>query len=292
MKVIGQYPVSCSSVPLTSKGEPFVGVIPKTLSEAEIQNIVTSFGKAARRAREAGYDGVQVHAAHGYLINQFLSPHTNIREDAYGGSEEKRMKLLLDIVKEVRRNVPADYPILCRMSGAEFNDGGYDVHFVARLAKHLENEGVNEISISAGNYNRLDLIAPMHPETQACYRELAATIKKGVSIPVGVVGRIKTPEKAEEILSSCDADLIYLGRELIADPMWPTKARNSNAGQIRPCIFCNQGCFDRMMRGGRHPMCCQPDGRTRRCYQPDEWSYKKTSFGCWRWTSRPPSCSN
>lgn len=249
MQVIGQYPVSCSSTPLISKGEPFVGVIPKTLTKPEIQKIINRFGKAAVRARKAGYDGVQIHAAHGYLINQFLSPHTNVRDDDYGGSETKRMKFLLEIVREVRRKVPAGYPVLCRMSGAEFHDGGYNVEFIARLAKRLENEGVDEISISAGNYNRLDLISPIHPKPPACYTKLSTEIKKGLNIPVGVVGRLNTPEVAEEVLTSGKADLIYLGRELIADPLWPAKAHWPDLGPIRPCIFCNRGCFDRMMVG-------------------------------------------
>lgn len=249
MKVIGQYPVSCTSVPLLSKGEPFVGVIPRTLTVPEIEEIVSSFGKAAARAREAGYDCVMIHGAHGYLINQFLSPHTNTRTDAYGGSDEKRMKLILDILREVRGRVPKNFPVLCRLSGAEFHDGGYGVEFTVALAKKLENEGIDEISLTAGNYERLDLIVPLHPNPLGCYTGLSAEVKKVVGIPVGVVGRINTPDFAEQVLAAGKADHVYLGRELIADPLWPAKAAGEVPGEIRPCIYCNRGCFDRMMVG-------------------------------------------
>lgn len=269
MKVIGQYPVSCSSVPLLSKGDPFVGVIPRTLSRSQIQDLVRCFGAAALRAIEAGYDCVQVHAAHGYLINQFLSPLTNIRDDEYGGSDAKRMRFLLEVVREVRRKVPADYPVICRVSGAEFQPGGYGLEFIAQLAQRLEKEGVDEISVSAGSYTRLDLIAPLHPEPQACYRRLAATIKSGLSIPVGLVGRMKTPEMAEAVLKAGDADLIYLGRELLADPQWPAKARRPDLGPIRPCVFCNQGCFDRMLAGAEIRCAVNPRvGREGVSYDP------------------------
>ncbi|HOG18221.1 MAG TPA: NAD(P)/FAD-dependent oxidoreductase [Syntrophales bacterium] len=249
MHVIGQYPVSCSTTVLQSKGQPFVGVIPTTLSEADIATLIVRYGRAARRALEAGYDAVQIHAAHGYLINQFLSPHTNIRNDAYGGSEIKRMRFLLDVVKEIRRAVPPDFPVTCRLSGAEFHDGGYRTDFVVALAKRLEEEGIDEITISAGNYERLDLIGPQYPNPMGCYTGLSEIVKQAVRIPVGVVGRIGTPARAEEILAKGKADLIYLGRELIADPDWPIKASEGRDDEIRPCIFCNLGCFDRMMNG-------------------------------------------
>jgi 2,4-dienoyl-CoA reductase-like NADH-dependent reductase (Old Yellow Enzyme family)/thioredoxin reductase len=249
MHVIGQYPVSCSTTVLQSKGQPFVGVIPTTLSEADIATLIVRYGRAAKRALEAGYDAVQVHGAHGYLINQFLSPHTNIRNDAYGGSEEKRMRFLLDVVRKIRKTVPPDFPVTCRLSGAEFHDGGYGTDFVVALARRLEEEGINEITITAGNYERLDLIGPQYPNPMGCYTGLSEIVKQAVRIPVGVVGRIGTPARAEDILSKGQADIVYLGRELIADPEWPVKAAQGREKEIRPCIFCNLGCFDRMMNG-------------------------------------------
>ena len=249
MHVIGQYPVSCSTTVLQSKGQPFVGVIPTTLSEVDIETLIVRYGLAAKRASEAGYDAVQVHGAHGYLINQFLSPHTNIRNDAYGGSEEKRMKFLLEVVREIRKTVSPTFPVTCRFSGAEFHDGGYGTDFIVALARRLEEEGVNEITITAGNYERLDLIAPQYPNPLGCYTGLSEIVKQAIHIPVGVVGRIGTPAKAEEVLSKGKADLVYLGRELIADPEWPIKASEGRDKEIRPCIFCNLGCFDRMMNG-------------------------------------------
>lgn len=249
MSATGEYPVSCSATVLPSKGHAFVGVIPRKLSVEEIRETVADFGRAAARAWRAGYDAVQIHAAHGYLINQFLSPHTNKRTDMYGGSDENRMRFLIDVVREVRRNVPSDFPVLCRLSGTEFVDGGYQVEFIAQLVAALESEGVDEISISCGNYEQIELIAPIFPSPKGCYAYLSEVVRKEVRIPISVAGRISTPELAEEILNSEKADLVCLGRELIADPLWPLKAATDAANEIRPCIYCNRGCFDRMMAG-------------------------------------------
>lgn len=246
---IGQYPVSCSATILPVKGQPFVGVIPRALTAGEILNLVKAFGAAAQRAKEAGFDAVQVHGAHGYLINQFLSPHFNKRTDSYGGSPTNRMRFLLEIVDEVRNQVGPGFPILTRLSAEEYIDGGYGLEFVMEIARELESHGVNEVSLTCGNYEQLEQIAPIPPYPEGCYSTYSARVKPVTGLAVGVVGRIRTPGLAEEILSSGRADLIYLGRELIADPSWPAKAASGRESDIRPCIYCNRGCFDRMMQG-------------------------------------------
>jgi 2,4-dienoyl-CoA reductase-like NADH-dependent reductase (Old Yellow Enzyme family)/thioredoxin reductase len=244
---IGEYPVSCSPVALMTKGRPFIGIIPRTLTISEIEELILAYGQAALRAVKAGYDAIQIHAAHGYLINQFLSSHTNRREDKYGGSPDKRMTFLLEIVDEVRRLIGPDFPLTARFSSTEEIDGGYKIDFIREVVKELENHGIDEVNLSAGNYNEIEKIAPVPPAPEGVYVEYAAWIKDSVSIPIGVAGRIRTPQLAEEILRLKKADLIYLGREMIADPDWPTKARTGE--QIRECIYCNCGCFDRMMAG-------------------------------------------
>ncbi|MEL7565389.1 MAG: FAD-dependent oxidoreductase [Dehalobacterium sp.] len=247
VSAIGQYPVSCSSTILPSKGQPFIGVIPKTLSLDEINDLVKDFGQAARRAKEAGFDAVMVHGAHGYLINQFLSPHTNKRKDRYGDSPKNRMRFLLEIIDEVRKNVGTSFPIFTRLSAEENIDGGYSIDFIKDVVKEMQNHGVDEINLSCGNYEQIEQISPIPPYPEGCYVKYAEAVKDISTIPIGIVGRIKTPELAERIIAEGKADLIYLGRELIADPLWPQKALEGKA--IRECIFCNRGCFDRMLQG-------------------------------------------
>lgn len=248
-EAIGEYPVSCSATILPTRGEPVIGIIPRALRREEIKNLVLAFGVAATRAREAGFDAVQIHGAHGYLINQFLSPHFNKRSDEYGGTGSNRMRFLLEIVDEVRSRVGVDYPIFIRLSGEEYIDGGYKNDYIIEVVKELENHGANEVSLTSGNYEQLEEITPVPPYPEGCYTKYSEAVKRQSNLVVGVVGRIRTPEIANGILEAGKADLIYLGRELIADPMWPIKAEYGKERDIRPCIFCNQGCVGRMRRG-------------------------------------------
>jgi len=249
MKAVGQHPVSCSSVPLLTRGELFVGNIPRRLSETEIQDLVGKFAKAAWRAKESGFDAVMVHAAHGYLINQFLSPHTNKRTDRYGGSDEKRARFLIEIVESVREILGTEFPIMVRVTGEELFDGGYGIEFIQKVATWLENAGIDEISVSAGNYEEMERMVAPPNFSEGFLAHNAAAIKEVVNIPVGVVGRIMSPETAEAIIKKGKADLLYLGRPLIADPEFPTKAEEGREAEIRPCIVCNKGCIDRLFAG-------------------------------------------
>lgn len=249
MKAVGQYPVSCSTVPLLTRGELFVGNIPRRLSETEIQDLVQSFSKAAWRARESGFDAVMVHAGHGYLINEFLSPRTNKRDDRYGGKEENRARFLIEIVESIRKILGPRFPIMVRLTGEELFDDGYQINFTQKLAMWLENAGVDEINISAGSIEEMErgMGRPIGPE--GYLSSDSAAIKDIVKIPVGVVGRIMSPKTAEKILEEGKADLVYLGRALIADPEFAKKAGEGRDDEIRPCIVCNKGCIDRLLAG-------------------------------------------
>lgn len=249
MEAIGQYPVSCSAVPNLTRGEHFVGNIPRQLSVAEIQDLVQSFSKAAWRARESGFDAVMVHAAHGYLLQEFLSPHTNKRTDKYGGSDQNRARFLIEIVESIRKGLGPKFPILIRLVGEESLDGGFPIDFIQKVAKWVENAGANEISISAGGYEEIErMIAPPNFPEGFLAKDSAA-VKEVVKLPVGVVGRIVSPVTAEEILREGKADLIYIGRALIADPEFVKKTEEGRVDEIRPCIVCNKGCIDRLFAG-------------------------------------------
>jgi 2,4-dienoyl-CoA reductase-like NADH-dependent reductase (Old Yellow Enzyme family)/thioredoxin reductase len=238
--ITGSTPVAPSPLPRLN------GETPKELSLAEIEDLIQAFIFAARRAKKAGFDGVMIHMAHAYLLQQFLSPFSNVRMDRYGGDLEGRARFPLEIVKAVRRELGDDYPLTCRLCGDEFLKGGFDLNQSIRVAKMLEANGVSAIEVSAGAHETGHVITapPYYP--MGFLSPLSEAIRKEVSIPVGVVGRIHTPEVAEDLLLQGKADLIAVGRGLIADPDWPKKAQEGRPETIRPCISCNQGCGDRM----------------------------------------------
>jgi len=238
--ITGLTPVAPSPIPRLN------GETPKELSLAEIEDLIQAFILAAARARKAGFDGVMIHLAHAYLLQQFLSPFSNARTDRYGGDLEGRARFPLEIVKGVRRELGDDYPVTCRLCGDEFLKGGFDLAQSIQVAKMLEANGVNAIEVSAGAHETGQVITapPYYP--MGFLSPLSEGIKKAVGIPVGIVGRIHTPDTAEQLLEQGKADLIAVGRGLIADPEWPKKAQEGRPETIRPCISCNQGCSDRM----------------------------------------------
>ena len=238
--ITGTTPVAPSPIPRLN------GETPKELSLEEIEDLIQAFILAAGRAKKAGFDGVMIHMAHAYLLQQFLSPFSNARTDQYGGDLEGRARFPLEVVRGVRRELGDDYPLTCRICGDEFIKGGLDLRQSIQLAKMLESNGVNAIEVSAGAHETGQVITapPYYP--MGFLAPLSEAIKKEVSIPVGAVGRIHTPELAEDLLRQKKADLIAVGRGLIADPDWPKKAQEGRPEMIRPCISCNQGCSDRM----------------------------------------------
>lgn len=239
----GKQPVAPSPIPCD-----FFKVTPRQLTLSEIEDLVDRFIQAAIRAKTAGYDGIELHGAHGYLIAQFMSAGANHRKDRYGGDLRNRMTFPLEIIHGIRKALGPDYPILFRLSGDEFFEGGMDLEESKRVARILVDAGVDVMDVSAGTYDSLPtLIEPMS-YAQGWKVYLAEGIKKAVKIPVIGVGVIRSPEFAESVLNDGKVDFVALGRALLADPYWPRKAREGREKEIISCISCN-GCLgDRTAR--------------------------------------------
>ncbi len=242
-QITGVQPVAPSTVP-----DPTVTELPRSLDVEEIHEIVDAFAQAAKRAKEAGCDLVEIHGAHGYLITQFLSPFSNYRDDIYGGSEEGRMRFASEIIQAVRKAVGPDFPVTMRISANEMVPNGLTLEDSVVIAKKLEELGVDAVHVSSGNnasFNRGFMIPPMAlpdaPEVP-----FAEWIKQWVRIPVIAVGKIRSPDLAEEILRTGKADFVALGRPLLADPDWPKKAQEGRSTEINKCVACNEGCITRL----------------------------------------------
>jgi 2,4-dienoyl-CoA reductase-like NADH-dependent reductase (Old Yellow Enzyme family)/thioredoxin reductase len=229
--------------------------VPEELTFEEIREIVSAFGNAARRAQIAGFDMVEIHGAHGYLISSFLSPRTNKRTDAYGGPEENRWRFLLEILEDIRQKLGASFPVGVRLNGTDYEPGGVMIEDTVALAEKLEKLGLDVVHISGGtHYKRLMRMSTMSlPPGLMVWA--AEAVKKAVSIPVIASGSITTPELAEEILEKGKADFVSLGRPLFADPYWTQKAKEGRPEEIAPCIRCNDGCFQRSMSQFKAILC-------------------------------------
>jgi 2,4-dienoyl-CoA reductase-like NADH-dependent reductase (Old Yellow Enzyme family)/thioredoxin reductase len=245
----GRLPVAPSALAHPSPGH----VVPKPLTVDEIQRIITRFEQAAERALKAGFDMIGLHCAHMYLCGQLLSPWSNKRTDGYGGCLENRMRFVLEIVRRIKAAVGAHIPIVCRMNGKE-PDGGNTLEEGSRIAVALEQAGVDALHISAGFASVLWDKDFMPAEAtigmpEGCIVDMAAAIKRAVSIPVITVNKIRHVQFAERVLQENKADMIALGRPLLADPDWPMKALENRAEDIRPCISCCQGCVGNIEKG-------------------------------------------
>jgi len=223
--------------------------MPRELSLKEIHELIEAYGEAARRAKEANFDGIEILAGHGQLINQFLSPYTNKREDQYGGSPEKRMRFPLEVLERVRKAVGPDFPISVRISVEEFVEGGLTLDDTLEFALQLVYRGIELLHISGGIYETAPFIVQPMLLPQGFFTEYALKIKKALEnrVPIAVAGSIKDPYMAEDLLERGVTDLIAMGRPLLADPELPKKAREGRIDDIRKCIRCNQGCMDRML---------------------------------------------
>lgn len=193
---------------------------PAALDEAGIRSVVDDFSRAARRAVEAGFDAVEVHAAHGYLLHQFLSPRSNHREDGWGGSFEARARLTLEVVDAVRAAVPETMPVLVRLSATDWVEGGWDLPQTVRLARLLEQRGVDLLDISTGGLDPEQAIT-LGPGYQVPF---AHTVREAVSIPVAAVGLIDKAAQAQSVLDDGSADVVLLGRQLLREPSFPRRA--------------------------------------------------------------------
>jgi NAD(H)-dependent 7beta-hydroxy-3-oxo-delta4-cholenoic acid oxidoreductase len=225
--------------------------MPRELSVGEIEEIIEAFGQAARRARGAGCDGVEVHAAHAHmLVGAFMSPFRNKRFDAYGGSIEGRLKLPVEIIKRIKTRAGHDFPVILRISGDELIPGGRTIQETQYIAPMLVEAGADALEISRGVYPDLSWsIIPPTGTPLACNAPYAAAIKEVVDIPIIVVGRITSPLIAEHILRMGQADMVSMGRALLADPELPKKAAEGRFEDIAPCIGCHLGCTGAQAHG-------------------------------------------
>jgi 2,4-dienoyl-CoA reductase-like NADH-dependent reductase (Old Yellow Enzyme family)/thioredoxin reductase len=218
--------------------------VPRELTVAEIKDIVARYINAAVICKMAAMDGVELHGAHGYLINQFMSPKTNKRTDAYGGGFEARMRFAKEIVEGIKAQCGPDYPVIMRLSVDEFVTGGITMEEGVRIAKYMEKIGVDAINVSCGIFDSLrTFIEPITFE-QGWRVYLSEAVKKAVKIPVITVGVIREPGFAEKIIQKGKADFVAIGRGLIADPDWCNKALTGKESEIRKCISCMY-CLDR-----------------------------------------------
>jgi 2,4-dienoyl-CoA reductase-like NADH-dependent reductase (Old Yellow Enzyme family) len=208
--------------PVAPSGLAFPGLRedPRELSGGEIADVVAAFAAAARRSLAAGFDVLEIHAAHGYLLHQFLSPLSNLRADEYGGSFENRARLLLDVVDAVRSAVPQETPVLVRISATDWTDGGWTIEDSVRLSVLLREHGVDLVDVSTGG-NVARAAIPVGPGYQV---EFAERIRAEAGLATGAVGMITEPKQAEEIVASGSADVVLLARALLRDPHWALRA--------------------------------------------------------------------
>jgi len=238
----GGIPEAPSAIPSAVLGQPC-----EEMSRERIAAVIEAFARAAARAKKAGFDAVEIHGAHGYLLNQFLSPFSNQREDEYGGAEENRSRFVLETLSAVRKAVGPDFPVIIRISADELIRGGYDLAFVQRLAPRLVAAGVDAIHCSVGVFSTPGTMSIASMDTEPGFNLFRArAVKEAVNVPVIGVGRINDPELAEKALAAGDADLISFGRQHLTDPDFIAKAAAGNFEEIRRCVACNQGCIERL----------------------------------------------
>ncbi|MBN2098843.1 MAG: FAD-dependent oxidoreductase [Dehalococcoidia bacterium] len=237
-EIQGYKPVGPSPIPVTPRDE-----VPRELTTGEVDGLVEEFAEAARRARDAGFDMVELHGCHGYLLSSFLSPLTNKRSDKYGGSVAKRARFVVEIVKLIKEKVGQDFPVSVRMNGSDYMPGGTTVDMARQTAKLLEEAGADMIGVSGGAYGSYPVIVPPYDQPRGCNVPLAAAVKEVVKVPVAVAGRLDDPFVADEVLLSGKADVIAMARGLLADPELPNKAARGDFKGIRRCIACNV-CID------------------------------------------------
>ncbi|MEH7245946.1 FAD-dependent oxidoreductase [Neobacillus niacini] len=229
----GRQIIAPSSVTCTAIGEE-----PREMTNAEVKQTINKFVMGAFRCKRAGADGVELHGAHGYLINQFLSPNTNLRTDEYGGSFKNRMRFVEEIVVGIKNMCGKDFPVSIRLSVDEFEEGGTTIELSKQIAQYLEKIGADAIHASCGNYNSMNKMIESMMFEQGWRVYLAQAVKEAVTIPVITVGVIREPEFADKILADGKADFIAMGRPHIADPEWAKKAQEGRDKEIRKCICC------------------------------------------------------
>ena len=250
--------------------EAVVKGIPRELTVPEIHQVAQTFGDAAKLCKDSGFDFIEIHAAHGYLINQFMAENSNKRKDEYGGSFENRIRFLLELFRDIKAKTGSEFPVGVRINGNDYIKDGWSLEEALRLAVILEKEGADYLHISAGVYGSSELTIPSMYVGHGCFVHLAEAVKKEVSVPVVTVGRIKNPELADRIIREGKADVVSMGRSLIADPELPNKAKAGNLLRIRPCIGCCLGCIHNVLQLEPGSCVVNPDvGREYQLKGPD-----------------------
>ncbi len=218
------------------------------MTEPIIKHVIRSFGRSAKLARKAGYDAIEIMGGEGYLINQFLCPHTNDRTDKWGGSTENRQRFLVEVIKEIRRQVPRDFPIILRQSIADFVRKGQTWDEIALMARKAEELGVDAINTDIG-WHEAGVPTIVTSVPRAAFVKFTERLRDEVSIPLIASNRINTPEVAEEILERGKVDAISMARPMLSDPDFTNKAKAGRADEINTCIGCNQACLDHAFVG-------------------------------------------
>ncbi len=243
--------VSASEVPC-----PANQAVPRPLNLSQITEIIAAFGNAAGRIRKANFDAIEIPFSHGYLIHQFLSPHTNHREDDYGGTFENRLRFGREVISTVRDQVGSGFPIVVRMNAKDYVEGGLELEDSIEIARYLETLGVNALSITSGTMCE-SVAFCLYPNgtPKAHLLPMAAQVREASGLPLIVAGRIRSPAIAREALASGQTDLIGLGRPLLADPDWVLKTEAGDEDAILLCAACHQGCLAQLRTGqGTHCM--------------------------------------
>ena len=239
----GRYGYQPLVVSASDKKSPISMFKPRALTEGGIQSTIRAYVRCAKLAQKAGYDGVEIMGSEGYLLNQFLCARTNLRQDRWGGSIENRMRLPVEIVQQVRAAVGKNFIIMYRHSILDLVEGGNSWEEVVQVAQALEQAGVTLFNTGIGWHEaRVPTIVTSVP--RAAFRSVAARLKAAVSIPVIASNRINTPDIAEDIIASGDADMVSMARPFLADPDFVNKVAQNRTDEINTCIACNQACLD------------------------------------------------
>ena len=241
--LMGEPPMSASAVP--SAFDP--NVICREMSNDDIQNIMSAFADSARYAKAAGFDGIEIHAHGGYLVDQFMSHVWNKRTDEYGGNAEGFARFPREIIRTIRNVVGPDMPILFRISMDHRFNGGRTIEQSISLIKLLQKEGIDALDVDAGCYNSLEYVFPPSYLDDACMDYVCAPSRDAVKVPLLNAGN-HTPETAVKLIESGNCDLVMFGRPLIADPDLPNKLLRGERKNIRPCIRCNEDCIGRVLK--------------------------------------------
>ena len=256
------------------------------MDEDDIERVIGSFCSAAERAAEAGFDVIEIHGAHGYLLSQFMSPLFNRREDAYGGNFEKRMRVPVEVIRGIRKRLGPDFPLFFRCSVEEYLPGGITLELARDIARTVADNGIDlfNVSVGLGETNRFTGPPPCLPKGWNADRAAAIKEALGDRALVGVAGRIIDRESADAVLNSGKADLVVMGRALIADPDLPNKLAANRDDAVIPCVGCNEGCVARLRE--RKAVACAVNPRTG-C----EGMYPPPFPSMWSsWAAGPPGC--